>query len=277
MTPEKVNILTFKENLIARAFQVPTAWIRRVGLLLALLLTVTFLTALLAVKYYRLARLGDPIRVQDLEAELAELKASHPLPLALKGAEDSKSAPHSSPLPQTQTQAQAPSVPAPAPQATQANNLNLQAILFAALSASARSNELPDPASLPFKIDKAAAHWRGSKLDVNFNLLYSKDDGGKQDGHIVILARGPSTLMVHPEGAFNRSDSQTLISPARGEYFSVSRFRETKAQFGPFASKSMIQEIEVLIFNNEDRLLSRSVLPAEAPKRASSSSEEDSP
>src|SRR6185295_18743666 len=76
------------------------------------------------------------------------------------------------------------------------------------------------------------------------------NSGGNQQGRIVILARGPATVVAYPEQAFNPGSSPALIAPERGEYFSVSRYRETRAEFTGFANTDVLKEVEILIFGS---------------------------
>ena len=55
-----------------------------------------------------------------------------------------------------------------------------------------------------------------------------------------------------------------LIDPNKGEYFSVSRFRETKADFGPLPSKEWVKEVEVLVLSSSGQILiHRNIIPGE--------------
>src|SRR5262249_21065939 len=89
-------------------------------------------------------------------------------------------------------------------------------------------------------------------------------------GRIVILARGPSTLLAYPEKVLNSGSEAALIGPERGEYFSVSRYRETRAEFGPIANLESLQEVAILIFGSASeegglQLLIHQRVPTEAP------------
>lgn len=103
--------------------------------------------------------------------------------------------------------------------------------------------------------------YRGSYLSVRFNLRYNLTDGGRQQGHFVILARGPETLMTYPDNILNLSSSQVLFSPDRGEYYSVGKFREVEATFPLTRKKATFKELQVLIFDEDDQLIRQQVLP----------------
>jgi hypothetical protein len=108
--------------------------------------------------------------------------------------------------------------------------------------------------------------WRGKTLRVDFNLQYTHANKGSQQGKILILARGPETLLAYPDSAFAPVGSPSLVLPDHGEYFSVSRFREVNAEFGPLRSTNVIQEVEILLFNKEGKLIVyQRVKPAAPP------------
>ena len=105
--------------------------------------------------------------------------------------------------------------------------------------------------SVPLAIDAPTIRWDGRKLGMKFNLRFTGKEGENQQGHIVVLARGPDTLLAYPSGVIGGIDSRALLDPAQGEFFSVSRFRETRVEFPAVASK--IVSLEVLLFGT-DRL-----------------------
>ncbi len=122
--------------------------------------------------------------------------------------------------------------------------------------ASSWSDGLPTPAQLKISITPATTQLKGSRLSVKFAIQYTADDGKNQQGRIVLLARGPSGVLAYPEGVLNGMESSTLISPERGEFFSVSRYREVATQFDLPASKaSSWKEIEVMIFQPNEKIL----------------------
>jgi hypothetical protein len=122
--------------------------------------------------------------------------------------------------------------------------------------ASSWSDGLPTPAQLKISITPATTQLKGSRLSVKFAIQYTAEDGKNQQGRIVLLARGPSGVLAYPEGVLNGMESSTLISPERGEFFSVSRYREVATQFELPASKtSSWKEIEVMIFQPNEKIL----------------------
>jgi len=65
-----------KDSIASRVFQFRLAWLYQLGLCLGLAFFLTMLGSLYAVKYYQLKARTHPLRVGDLEWELADLKAS---------------------------------------------------------------------------------------------------------------------------------------------------------------------------------------------------------
>ena len=45
------------------------------------------------------------------------------------------------------------------------------------------------------------------------------------------------------------------MKPDSGEFFSVSRYREVKADFGPFPRHDAVQSIEIYVFDTRKRLI----------------------
>ncbi|MBC7691070.1 MAG: hypothetical protein H7222_04825 [Methylotenera sp.] len=273
-TQDALTFLVFKEGLTARTFQISAGWISRLGLLLGALALITagaiFLTARTYVALHQAKRNGDPARVHELEAELAQEKTVHQTDLAKVALLAKAATGNSSQTPEVATAP--PPVAAAAPVASIAIRQAPPAssTLFAGLPAGSASS-MPDRASLPFKLIQTKAFWRGGILRVNFAIQYIRDDGGNQQGHIVILARGSETLLAYPDGVLNLMASDTLIKPDSGEYFSVSRFREVTAEFGPVPTRDQIQEVQILLLDaNKNLLVQERLIPEKpAPRKRS--------
>lgn len=251
----RVTILVFKDNFVSRTFQVPLAWISQVGMGLAAVGILSAIFLAFGIKYYRIAIKTDPSRVQALEEELGDLRASYEL-LQNKALSPSQVIAN----PNAPESAAGDSVVTP--QLTRPS-------LFGALP-STQSTTLPPISSLPFRLEQIRTSWRGKSLEVNFNLIYHREDGGSQQGRILILARGPETLLAYPEGSLNRAGHDVLLKPKNGEYFSVSRFRQVRAEFSQFLRKEALQDVEILIFNANGELLIAEQLPTQAPPSSAS-------
>jgi hypothetical protein len=130
---------------------------------------------------------------------------------------------------------------------------------------------LPDqvqatPADVPIILGSPSARWNGKTLAVRFNLQYISKASGGQQGRIVILARGPGMILSHPGQVFQETGKDILIDPNKGEFFSVSRFRDTKADFGPISSRDAISEVEVLVLSTSGQLLiHEKIVPSQTP------------
>ena len=258
--PNQLTFLVFKDGLVSRTFQVSLTWIARFGIALAVSALITVGSAFTALKFYRSARSNSPARPNEngqpsypkegeLQKELAELKsANQNLQAQLKSGT---------------TVPVAASVVPVAVSAPMIATTNPFSNLFSALP-QGPSAAVPDRASLPFTLDLAKVTWSGNTLKVGFAIQYIRDDGGNQQGHIIILARGPETLLAYPDGVLNPVGSETLIRPESGEYFSVSRFREVKAEFTP-RTQSQITEVEVLLVDQTKQLLISQKFTPEKP------------
>ncbi len=226
---DKITVLVFKDNFAARTFQIPLAWISRFGVLATIVFSFAFMSVVFAVKYYLLASKVDLSHIQDLEQEIADLKSA-PKPIEAKTNEAVSLKVETSPSP------------------TQSS------FLFTMFPSSVTSLP-PNQKALPFTIQKPKTVWQEDTLKVRFALEYLKNDQGSQQGRILILARGPEIVMAYPPGILNRAGAPNLISPEEGESFSVSRFREVKADFGPVTSKDAIQDVEIFIMNKDNQIL----------------------
>lgn len=249
-SPDDLTVVVFKDNLSSRSFHVPLRWFSWLGLALGISFGCAALASALAWRYFRASRAGDPVRVQEIEATLGQLRLSNQeLESRLARAQAQALA-----LPQAPTQAP---VPAPKPLSTQPSASVAAAGAFLALPAGADTGPLPEPSGLPFGVDAAKIQWKGNQLFVRFQILYRAMDGGSQQGRIVLLARGPSAVLGYPSGVFNGPDGRALIEPDRGEYFSVSRYREVTAELGPVVNRQSLASLDILIFDTSGKLLLR--------------------
>jgi hypothetical protein len=266
-----VTVLVFKDNYASRTFRIPLSWISRFGFALGACAAVALVATVLAVRYYRTARNANPVRVQELETELDDLHASYKsLESKLASAQAANGTGAESPAAPapTVTVTTTPAVPAAATVPVNAVTPP-KPVLFSALPIS-RLARMPDPATLPFKLVQPKVQWRKNRLSIALAIQYTSEDGGNQQGRIVILARGGHTLTAYPDAVMNAAGAETLLAPAQGEYFSVSRFREVRAEFGPLQDDTL-KTAEVLIFDTQGDLLMAERFPAEivaAPRPA---------
>jgi hypothetical protein len=248
---DKVTILVFKDNFAARTFQISLKWISKLGLLLALLVGLTIGSLFVAIKYYRITLELDPARIQDLEQEIAELKNA--------AAKNSGNKPVDA---NTQSDSNKPLTPS----SPSAPSASVSPTLFFSTFPTLASTSLPDAASLPFTVSNLSSAWHGKILQLRFHLHYTKEDKGSQHGKLLILARGPDSLLVYPPGAFNPIGEGSLVSIEKSESFSVSKAREVKAEFGPVHSQKAIKELEIYIFNHQNQILKYQKISLQKPK-----------
>ena len=147
------------------------------------------------------------------------------------------------------------SIPTVSPTATPISDVQVRQeslVLFSAVPAASSSIA---GTRIPITLTPPDVEWNVNKLKLKFSISYSESDGGRQQGRIVILARGPETLYAYPTGVLNAIDQPALIAPNRGEYFSVSRFRAVEAIFGPVHDRTELRDIQIVIFDESSRLL----------------------
>lgn len=257
---DKVTVLVFKNNYAARTFQIPLRWISQFGILLGLLLGVTTISVFLAGKYYRIAAKTDPSKVQELEQELADLKIniktleanSANLPTSAQGPAQNSASPH----PESNLVHQRNQISTSSALGSGSSTINSGATLLLGPKA-------PDSSSTPISIESPKLSWKGKILKMKFALLYNKNDRGNQEGKIIILARGPDILQAYPSNTLNPIGTENLLAPNNGEFFSVSRYREVKADFGPFRSSSSVKEIEIMVFDTEGQMITYQKVPVQ--------------
>lgn len=248
----ELSLLVFKENLASRTFKIPLSWISRLGILIGGLFVVSAATSFLAVKYYLALRRTDSSQIQRLEEELLALRSSYQDLL------ESRSKASVTPVTEPATTSSPSPLPvarqaAPAPTAPQASQSFLVGLM--------PESSLAPPSDPPVSIQSPRISWSGKTLKIRFGIQYARTDGGNQQGRIVILAKGSGAFVSYPPEAFRfpaaNDAAQSLVRPEGGEYFSVSRFREVRAELGPLPSTHSIQDVEILLFDTSKQLLLR--------------------
>ncbi|MBC7387488.1 MAG: hypothetical protein H7301_15160 [Cryobacterium sp.] len=228
---DRLTLVVFKDHLSSRTLTLRLSWLRGLGIALLSAIGLTVVSAALFFHAYRQTlhsgTVGSSAREEDAEKELAETKAAYE---SLKQQAVNSASSGGSTL------------------AGIANS-------FSSLPSESLLEKLPPIESLPFRLETLKAQWKGSTLQIRSAIEYSRDDGGNQQGHFVILVHGPQLLQAYPAGVFNPIGTTSLIRPDGGEFFSVSRYREIKADFGPFAHRDDVQSIEMMIFDSRKRLV----------------------
>ncbi|NDD92394.1 hypothetical protein EBZ37_09945 [bacterium] len=123
--------------------------------------------------------------------------------------------------------------------------------------------------SIPLEISSTLVRWQGRKLKLQFDIRFTGEEGKNQQGRIIVIARGPEALLSYPAGALQGLPSRALFDPEKGEFFSVSRYRQTKVEFA--ALDSQINTLEILLFGNDPvdgkkKLLIREILKVPATR-----------
>ncbi len=251
--------MVFKDNLASRSFKLPLRWFNRIGWIFGTLTAAVILLALLSARYAVQLRSSDSGRIEGLEEEIEELQKQNET-LQGKLTEVQNTPPptvavtDASPVPGQNVDIAAPSDAAALP--ADALSQIPAGQRFAFVPPNSITQPLPATDALPFTLTPPTFAWRSRMLSVKFAFQYIKGDGGKQEGRFMLLARGPSHLLTYPEGALPSSAQGTpLIQPQKGEFFSVSRYREVMAEFGPVGSSADLTEVQVLIFNSRGELI----------------------
>ncbi|MBU6375046.1 MAG: hypothetical protein KGQ59_03550 [Bdellovibrionales bacterium] len=254
-----LKVLVFQDGLSSRNFEIPISWISKLGWYLGGSLAVTVLSLSLAVHYWRQSHRAQPERLRELENQIRLLVEAQQK-TQTKPAPAPALTPASLPVAST-------SAPAPAPVPTRALE---QALVPSPLSDSTL-DEVPLVArpSVPVQISSSAIRWQGRKLKLQFDIRFTGEEGKSQQGRIIVIARGPEALLTYPSGALQGLPSKKLFDPEKGEFFSVSRYRQTKVEFA--ALDSQIDTLEILIFGNDliegkRKLLIREILKVPATR-----------
>ncbi len=255
---DRVTVLVFKDHLAARVFHIPVRWIPQLGIMAGSLILFSIVTSVLALRYYHLASSTEPL-VSPVGPPLvtsisSNLGRSSPTAGALTD--------------QNESQTPQPNLPNESDLKSGAQANPLFGTLFTALSADDPTAPIPSAADLPIAIKNPRFSWQNDSLQFRFALQYTKTDRGSQQGKIIVLARGPSMLLTYPAGAFNSAGQTPLIDFQKGEFFSVSRYREGSATFGPLLSKDSLQELEVLILSKSGSLLLHQSFPLKPEQAA---------
>jgi hypothetical protein len=281
----RLTVLVFKENLVARSFQIPLSWITRFGVVVSCLVVLATGATILAVKYYRIAERSDFSRVEDLEREIDTLRSAYtaletksagipvaPTALAPAQSASAESSTTATTLPAlTDTSAEPNGTPGPTRNLIVLPLAGGSRLLFAALPSEIQAPP-EDPNALSIRIQQPKLQWVGKKLRIGFAIQYVRTDGGSQQGRIVILARGSESVVAYPEGVVNAAGAPALLAPDKGEYFSVGRYREVRADLP--AVDSGLKHVEVLLLSQSGQMLiydrfevpsSRSAAPAPKP------------
>ncbi len=238
-----LTIQVHEENLNPRTFKVPVRWIHRASWSAWLLLAVSVLSSVFALRLYFSERLARPELVAELENEVQELKIA----LEKKGAPATGAA--LTPAPQGSDPKATEEAPSPGPGETLTAKDGIWNGLAENISAP------PAGVTPTVRLDDPRLEWQGKYANFTVNVVYRDPGKGSQQGRLVALGRANDRLFAHPEGALNTSSGSPLFDVSRGEYYSVARFRVLKARFGPYESPRQLAEIQVFMFDLGNRLI----------------------
>jgi hypothetical protein len=280
---DELTVMVFKDNSSARTFKVSLSWISRLGLIIGAVATIAVLGVFLSTRFYLTARQasksGDPAYVQALESENSSLKTSLKQAQTQTPAQPVAQAVNAAPVPTVTVTVTA--VPTAAQQVAPVVSAPLATAALGPGFSALPSSITPDFSGSSISIYEPKVKWSGKTLKVQFFIQYNKEDKGNQQGRIILIARGPQTLMAYPTDVFNVADSPALIVPDKGEYFSVSRIREVKADFGPARTNRDFTSVEVFLLSTDQKLLVHQFLKAPeqpvAPVKAAKPKAEETP
>ncbi len=246
-----VTVLVFKDNLAARTFKVPVGWISRIGILLGLAAIVTVVSVFFGLKYLRKASQLDPTRVKELERENSDLETAYAA-LRAKSMTIEQKADDRFGKPGKATAITAGPIPTLAPR-----------------TLPKEIDTLPEGILPRIGVSQLQVTYRNNTINILFNIEYIAQDQGNQRGRIVILARGPAHFLVYPKGVFAGAGSPSLLNTNKGETFSVSRFRQVRADFRSIAHSKVIQSVQILILNSRNQILINQTVPVRTGTPAS--------
>jgi len=293
---KSIQVLVFQDGLASRSFEIPLSWISRLGWYLGGCALVTILAITGTIQLWKSSHRSQPERLRELEQQIQTLgdankaleakavaaasSAASPTP-TLTAATAAVEAPAATNPVQCVVPTLAPAValPNPAPQPHGAIVPASVNLIFQAFPPSIEG-EVPMIArpSIPIEVTSPEIRWRGRKLGLQFDIRYTGEEGKNQQGRIIVIARGPETLLSYPTGVIQGADHRFLLDPEKGEFFSVSRFRQTKVEFP--AIDSSLSSIEILLIGSDplekkQKILIREILKVPAASGAIRATEND--
>ncbi len=260
---QSLEVLVFQDGLASRNFTIPLSWFSRLGWIVGSCLLATALATGGALWIWRQSHEAQPERLKELEKQIEVLEgklATQPEPVA----EPQPTAPQApvtaiAPVPAptvtvTVTAAQPPAsetLPALKLFQRQADSARAGTPVGFSAFPSTVVGEIPWVArpSVPIEMTQPQLQWQGRKLKVKFDIRFVGPEGKSQQGRIIVVARGPETLIVYPAGALRAADGNSLFDTEQGEYFSVSRFRETRLELP--SVDSALRSLEIFLIGND--------------------------
>ncbi len=259
---KSLQILVFQDGLASRNFEIPVRWFSQLGWIIGGSILATSLSLGVALNIWRQSHQAQPERLKELEQQIQGLEAQlvqaskQPAPAAPAEPAEQEPAPVTAqpvqPAPAvTVTVTATPSLPQFNLFTSKGGATDGQpALHFTAFPPSVKG-EIPWVArpSVPVEITPPQILWQGRKLKLNFQVRYIGPEGKGQQGRIVVIARGPESLIGYPSGVLSPIGSPSLINPEQGEYFSVTKMRPTNVVFP--SVDSPISTVEVMLIGTD--------------------------
>lgn len=246
-----LTVQVHRDNLSPRTFKVPKRWIMQASLSMWLLAGAALFSSVYAVREYFSERAARPELIKELENEIQELKialekrATAPIVTSVTAPAAGTNGLPAVPLDPKATDQKPPQA--------KGDEWEGKDGVWAGL---AENIALPEAGAEPsIKIEDPRVDWEGKYANFTLNILYKDPGKGSQQGHIVAISRANDRIFAHPEGVLNSPSGAYLFDPNRGEYFSVARFRVLKTRFGPFEQKAQLSEIQVFLFDLNNKLI----------------------
>jgi hypothetical protein len=269
---QSLEVLVFQDGLASRNFTIPLSWFSRLGWIVGSCLLATALATGGALWIWRQSHEAQPERLKELENQIQALEGKlaakpEPAPVAVPVPAPPAPVTATAPVPAPTVTV---TVTAPAPESPETKKSSaaeaLSALkLFKSQAGSPRGGAMvgfsafPDTVvgeipwvarpSVPIEMTMPQLQWQGRKLKVKFDIRYVGPEGKSQQGRIIVVARGPETLIVYPSGALRAAEGDSLFDVDQGEYFSVSRFRETRLELP--SVDSPLRSLEIFLIGTD--------------------------
>jgi hypothetical protein len=253
-TDKVLTVQVHHQNLDPRTFKVPVKWIYRTSLFAWFLIAISLTSIFFAVKTYRMKGGNQSGTIMDLEQEVRDLKKTNEVlssTVTSAPAAGTKNTTAATTTSSSTTSDQNARDTKPEPEIGQA--LDSSEGLWTGL---APHITLPPAGATPVvQLSDVKINWQGKFALITGVVAYRDQGKGSQQGHLVVLARGRDRIYAHPDNALNVASSSFLFNAENGEYFSVARFRILKTKLGPFETPSQLGQIQVYLFDLDQKLI----------------------
>lgn len=244
-----LTVQVHHKNLDPRTFKVPVKWIYRSSLLAWFLIFLSGASIFFAVKTYRMKGGNQAGFIEELENEIRDLKRENNA-LSSNTANTAVSTTAATPATPKNDD---PNARESKPESEPGQLMEVQEGVWTGL---APHITLPPVGTTPtVMLSDVKINWQGKFALITGIVAYREQGKGSQQGHLVVLARGRDRIFAHPDHVLNLPSSSFLFDANNGEYFSVARFRILKTKLGPFESPSQLGQIQVYLFDMDNKLI----------------------